>query len=177
MDSWNSTAWGSMAPPVIETETVTETESASLGIEFGQIKLIGNNDGRTAFIPTTDEPYIKASISTHRDLNNHNAQKRPNGNKRFNKQKFAFIQDNDWIGYEQKWKMERHKTQANNIWRLVDTTGHCLTANAPQDFKRNKISSYVTAVYGDKGSCSFWRKVPNGDGWNLVLARPGLKGS
>jgi len=76
-----------MAPPVIETETVTETESASLGVgmEFGQIKLIGNNDGRTAFIPTTAEPYIKASISTHRDLNNHNAQKRPMGNKRFNK--------------------------------------------------------------------------------------------
>lgn len=76
-----------MAPPVIETETVTETESASLGQEFAfaQIKLIGNNDGRTAFIPTTAEPYIKASISTHRDINNHNAQKRPNGNKRFNR--------------------------------------------------------------------------------------------
>jgi hypothetical protein len=51
-----------------------------------------------------------------------------------------------------------------------------LTANAPQDFKRNKISNYVTAVYGDKGACSFWRKTPNGDGWNIVLARPGLNG-
>jgi hypothetical protein len=56
-----------------------------MGMEFAQIKLIGNNDGRTAFIPTTAEPYIKASISTHRDINNHNAQKRPNGNKRFNR--------------------------------------------------------------------------------------------
>jgi hypothetical protein len=74
-----------MAPPVIETETIVEMESAELGEEFAQIKLIGNNDGRTAFIPTTVEPYIKASISTHRDINNHNAQKRPAGNKRFNK--------------------------------------------------------------------------------------------
>jgi len=83
-------------------------------------------------------------------LNNHNAYKRPKGNKRFQKQKFAFVQDNDWIGYEQKWMLERHKTQVKTIWRLVDTTGHCLAANNPQDFKRNKISTYVTSVYNKK---------------------------
>ena len=89
-----------MAPPMADTETNVETESAELGEAYAQIKLIGNNDGRTAFIPTTVEPYIKASISTHRDLNNHNAYKRPKGNKRFQRQKFAFVQDNDWVGYE-----------------------------------------------------------------------------
>ena len=70
--------------------------------------------------------------------------------------------------------MERHKTQAHNIWRLVDTTGHCLTANNPSDFKRNKISSYLTSVYGNKKVCTFWKKQQSGDGWNIVMARPGL---
>lgn len=165
-----------MSEPMVETETITEMESADMGDEYkyAQIKLIGNNDGRTAFIPTTVEPYIKASISTHRDINNHNAYKRPKGNKRFKKQKYAFVQDNDWVGYEQKWMLERHKTQAHSVWRLIDTTGHCLTANNPQDFKRNKISSYVTSVYGNKKACTFWKKVASHDGWNIVMARPGL---
>jgi len=165
-----------MAAPMVETETNVEYESADMGdaFKFAQIKIIGNNDGRTAFIPTTVEPYIKASISTHRDLNNHNAYKRPKGNKRYQKQKFAFVQDNDWIGYEQKWMLERHKTQDKKVWRLVDTTNHCLVANNPQDFMRNKISSYVTSVYGKKEACTFWKKVQSGDGWNIVMARPGL---
>lgn len=135
---------------------------------------MGNNDGRTAFIPTTAEPYIKASISTHRDINNLNAYKRPKGNKRYKKQKFAFVQDNDWIGYEQKWMLERHPKQDKKIWKLVDTTGHCLTANNPQDFKRNKISSYVTSVVDNKKMCTFWKKQASGDGWNIVMARPGM---
>lgn len=164
-----------MAAPMVDTETNVETESADYGEAYAQIRLIGNNDGRTAFIPTTEEPYIKASISTHRDINNQFKEyKRPKGNKRFQKQKFAFVQDNDWVGYEQKWMMERHKTQDKSIWRLVDTTGHCLTANNPQDFKRNKISSYVTSVRQKKKLCSFWKKQASGDGWNIVLARPGL---
>jgi len=74
-----------MAEPMIVTETNTEMESADMGdaYKYAQIKIIGNNDGRTAFIPTTVEPYIKASISTHRDLNNQKAYKRPKGNKRY----------------------------------------------------------------------------------------------
>ena len=120
-----------MSAPMVETETNTEVESADLGEAYAQIRLIGNNDGRTAFIPTTEEPYIKASISTYKDLQTKHVEKRPKGNKRYKKQKYAFVQDNDWIGYEQKWMLERHKTQDKKIWRLVDTTGHCLTANNP----------------------------------------------
>ena len=174
--SSNSEWQFSLASPMVETETVTETESADLGDawKYAQIKLVGNNDGRTAFIPTTAEPYIKASISTHRDINNLNAYKRPKGNKRYKKQKFAFVQDNDWIGYEQKWMLERHPKQDKKIWKLVDTTGHCLTANNPQDFKRNKISSYVTSVVDNKKMCTFWKKQASGDGWNIVMARPGM---
>ena len=54
-----------MSEPMVETETNVETESADMGEPYAQIRLIGNNDGRTAFIPTTAEPYIKASISTY----------------------------------------------------------------------------------------------------------------
>jgi hypothetical protein len=102
--------------------------------------------------------------------------KRPTGNKRFDKERFAFVQDNDWVGEEQKFKLQRHKTQPNNVWRLVDTTGHCLAAKNPQDFKRNKLSSYVSSVVGKPSECTFWKKQQSGDGWNLVMARPGLNG-
>jgi len=70
--------------------------------------------------------------------------------------------------------LERHKTQDTKVWRLVDTTGHCLAALNPQDFKRNKLSTYVVSVHNDKQKCTFWKKAASADGWNIVMARPGL---
>jgi len=49
--------------------------------EFAQIKLLGNNDGRTVMISTTEKE-INATLSTHINLKNPNSPKRPRGNKK-----------------------------------------------------------------------------------------------
>jgi len=33
----------------------------------------------------------------------------------------------------------------------------------------------MVAVQGRKGVCTFWNKVESGEGWNIVMARPGIK--
>ena len=91
----------------------------------------------------TTERNITASLSTHLDLTNLKAKKRPAGNGRDKKAKFAFVQDNG--NATQRWKKETHpKVQGG--FRLIDETGYCLWANAPQDFKRNKNSAFITAI-------------------------------
>jgi len=50
-------------------------------VTWGQIKLIGNNDGRTVMINTT-ERNITATISTHLSLGASKTAKRPAGNMR-----------------------------------------------------------------------------------------------
>jgi len=135
-------------------------------IIWGQIKLIGNNDGRTVMINTT-ERNITATLSTHLSLGETKTAKRPKGNMRNKKQKFAFVQDNG--DEKQRWKKETHP-KVPGAFRLVDETGSCLWANNPQDFKRHKKSAYVVSVKGRKGVCTFWEKheSPNGEGWNIV---------
>jgi hypothetical protein len=96
--------------------------------EFAQIKLLGNNDGRTVGISTT-ETNITSTLSTHLNMNNHNSPKRPKGNKRIRGAKFAFVQDNG--DDKQKWKKQRHPSQPADTFRLVDKTNHCLVANDP----------------------------------------------
>jgi len=140
-------------------------------VTFAQIKLIGNNDGRTVMINTT-ERNITATISSHLNLNNLKAKKRPAGNGRNKRQKFAFVQDNG--DAKQKWKKETHPS-VPGAFRLVDETNYCLWANNPQDFKRHKSSAFVTTIPGQKKKCTFWELKQSGDGWNIVMARPGLK--
>jgi hypothetical protein len=111
--------------------------------EWGQIKLIGNNDNRTVMINTT-ERNITAAISTHLNLDNIDKKvKRPAGNCRGKRAKFAFVQDNG--NQPQRWKKETHP-KVSGGFRLIDETNYCLWANAPQDFKRNKASAFVTAI-------------------------------
>lgn len=139
---------------------------------WGQIKLIGNNDGRTVMINTT-ERNITATLSTHLDVANPTKKvKRPAGNCRGKRSKFAFVQDNG--DAKQMWKKETHP-KVQGAFRLVDETNYCLWASQPQDFKRNKNSAFVTAIPGQKGKCTFWEKHQSGDGWNIVMARPGIK--
>jgi hypothetical protein len=33
----------------------------------------------------------------------------------------------------------------------------------------------MVSVKGRKGVCTFWNKVESGEGWNIVMARPGIK--
>jgi len=96
--------------------------------EFAQIKLLGNNDGRTIGISTT-ETNITSTISTHLIMSKPNSPKRPKGNKRRNGAKYAFVQDNGDV--KQKWKKQRHPSQPADTFRLVDQTNHCLVANDP----------------------------------------------
>ena len=96
--------------------------------EFAQVKLLGNNDGRTIGISTT-ETNITSTLSTHLNMNNHNSPKRPRGNKRRRMAKFAFVQDNG--DDKQKWKKQFHRSQPADTFRLVDKTNHCLVANDP----------------------------------------------
>ena len=148
-----------------------DVDNVAEEIVWGQIKLIGNNDGRTVMINTT-ERNITATISSHLSLGASKTAKRPAGNKRNNRQKYAFVQDNG--SEKQRWKKETHK-RAPGAFRLIDETGNCLWANAPKDFKRNKNSAYVVSVKGRKGVCTFWEKKQSGEGWNIVMSRPGTK--
>jgi hypothetical protein len=67
----------------------TEPEPVDTGLddnsttppEFAQIKLLGNNDGRTIMISTTEKE-INATLSTHINMKNPNSPKRPRGNKK-----------------------------------------------------------------------------------------------
>lgn len=152
------------------TEPLEVETSAADPVEWSQVKLLGNNDGRTAFISTTEQ-LINATLSTHMDIKDLRAVKRPRGNKRNKNAKFALVKDNG--NDTQQWKLERHPSQPQNTWRLVDKTGACLNANDPQDFRRNKNSAYVVSVRGNKGRCSFWTKVQAGNAWNIVLANKG----
>jgi hypothetical protein len=88
------------------------------------------------------------------------------------RQNFAFVQDNG--DAKQMWKKETH-ARAPGAFRLIDETGYCLWANSPQDFKRGKSSSFVVSLKGRKGKCTFWEKKQSGDGWNIVMSRPGTK--
>ena len=78
----------------------------------------------------------------------------------------------------QRWKKETHP-KVSGAFRLIDETGYCLFANNPKDFKRHKSSAYVTALNptGKKGRCTFWTKKESGEGWNIVMARPGTAGN
>lgn len=122
----------------------------------------------------TTERNITATLSTHLSLSNLKAKKRPQGNGRGKRAKFAFVQDNGED--KQRWKKET-SPRVSGAFRLIDETGYCLWANAPEDFKRNKNSAFVTAIptAGQKGKCTFWKKEASGDGWNIVMARPGTK--
>jgi hypothetical protein len=95
----------------------------------------------------TTERNITATISSHLNLNNLKTKKRPAGNGRNKKQKFAFVQDNG--DAKQKWKKETHPS-VPGAFRLVDETNYCLWANNPQDFKRHKSSAFVTTIPGQK---------------------------
>jgi len=70
-----------------------DAEGAADPVEWSQVKLLGNNDGRTAFISTTEQS-INATLSTHMDVNDLRARKRPRGNKRNKQSKFALVKDN-----------------------------------------------------------------------------------
>jgi hypothetical protein len=149
----------------------TDDENSADEVVWSQIKLIGNNDGRTTMVNTT-ERNITATLSTHISLSNQKATKRPKGNKRNKNQNFLFVQDNGED--KQRWKKETHPS-VSGAFRLIDETGYCLWANNPSDFKRSKKSAHLVSVKGAKGKCTFWEKKQSGDGWNIVMARPGTK--
>ena len=148
-----------------------DSENVAEEYTWGQIKLIGNQDGRTVMINTT-ERNITATLSVHLNLNNLKGKKRPQGNNRDKKSKMAFVQDNG--DAKQMWKKETHP-KVPGAFRLVDEGGYCLWVNAPKEMKRSKPSSYVTAVPDKKGKCTFFEKKQSGDGWNIVMVRPGTK--
>merc|ERR1711937_630079 len=72
------------------------------------------------------------------------------------------------------WKKETH-SKVPGAFRLVDETNYCLWVNDPKEMKRNKNSAYVTAVPNKRGKCTFFEKRQSGDGWNIVIVRPGTK--
>merc|ERR1711937_763808 len=84
---------------------------------WGQIKLVGNNDGRTVMINTT-ERNITATLSTHLSLGEKKTAKRPAGNKRNGKQKFAFVVSvKGRKGVCTFW--EKHESPNGEGWNIV----------------------------------------------------------
>lgn len=87
-DSQEDTSYGDLlfwrecpAEPVVANKTLeVDPENSAEEDKWGQIKLIGNNDGRTVGINTT-EKNITSTISTHITIGG-KAKKRPQGNKR-----------------------------------------------------------------------------------------------
>ena len=85
-----------------------DAEGSADPIQWSQVKLLGNNDGRNAFLSTTEQS-INATLSTHMDIKEMRCRKRPRGNKRNKQSKFALVKDNG--NDTQEWKLERHPSQ------------------------------------------------------------------